>query len=205
MEPHPSSVIDSAEKTQQGPKQGLGPSRSNPGLGRRLLIGAGLGLVACGAILFGVVPEATRTIIWQHMGAYAHPHAPRLDLVLDAPVSVKLHMMGAVLAMVIGTGLLLGVKGNLTHRILGWTWSGFMILTAISSFFIHLINPHGLSLIHGLSAWVIVAVPFGIYAARRKQVQQHARTMSALFMGGLVVAGLFTLMPGRLMWQIFFG
>lgn len=33
----------------------------------------------------------------------------------------------------------------------------------------------------------------------------HRRMMTGLFIGGLVIAGALTFLPGRLMWQVFFG
>ena len=44
-----------------------------------------------------------------------------------------------------------------------------------------------------------------VYAARRHRVAAHRRAMTGMFVGGLIVAGAFTFLPGRLMWAIFFG
>lgn len=44
-----------------------------------------------------------------------------------------------------------------------------------------------------------------IYAVRRGKVQAHRRAMTGMFVGGLLVAGALTFLPGRLMWAIFFG
>lgn len=41
--------------------------------------------------------------------------------------------------------------------------------------------------------------------AKTHKVRLHAWMMTGLFVGGLVVAGLFTFIAGRLMWRIFFG
>jgi uncharacterized membrane protein len=60
-------------------------------------------------------------------------------------------------------------------------------------------------LIHLLSGWVIVALPMAIYAIRRGNVRAHRRHMAAIFVAGLVVAGAFTFIPGRFMFQFFFG
>jgi uncharacterized membrane protein len=35
-------------------------------------------------------------------------------------------------------------------------------------------------------------------------VQAHRRAMTGMFVGGLIVAGALTFLPGRLMWAIFF-
>ena len=42
-------------------------------------------------------------------------------------------------------------------------------------------------------------------AARRHNVARHKRTMMGLFGGALIIAGLFALMPGRIMHAVIFG
>lgn len=130
----------------------------------------------------------------------------RIDITpfLDAAFVVKLHVLGAVSAFVIGIVLLRGVKGSGLHRKLGYTWVAAMGLAAISSFFITGLNGHNYSFIHGISAWTVVALPMAVAAARRKNIRKHARGMTSAFVGGLLVAGLFTFLPGRMMWSIFF-
>jgi uncharacterized membrane protein len=45
----------------------------------------------------------------------------------------------------------------------------------------------------------------GIWRVRTGNIRAHGRTMAALFVGGLIIAGAFTFLPGRLMWAVFFG
>jgi uncharacterized membrane protein len=139
------------------------------------------------------------------LAAFAHPHAPNLALLGHVSPVIVVHLCFAVVAFAIGFIQLLGPKGTMMHRILGWTWVVMMMTVAISSFFIHAINPKGFSLIHILSVIVVCALPVGVYAARRHNIDLHKRTMRNVFLGGLVVAGLFTFFPGRLIWQMFFG
>lgn len=132
-------------------------------------------------------------------------HAPDLSLLGQAPPAIQLHVAAAMIAFLIGAVLLAGVKGTRLHRMLGWTWVAAMAVTALSSLFIHRINPGGFSLIHFLSGWTLVALPMAVYAARRRRIAAHRRSMVSIFVGGLMVAGLFTFMPGRLMWAMVFG
>ena len=99
----------------------------------------------------------------------------------------------------------IGVKGNVAHRTLGWAWVLLMLTTAVSAFFIRTLNPGHLSFIHLLAGWTVVVAPLGVFFARTHNVARHRRTMTGLFVGGLIIAGLFAFMPGRLMWQMFFG
>jgi len=95
-------------------------------------------------------------------------------------------------------------KGTQIHRRLGWLWVLCMASTAISSFFLVGLNGNQFSWIHGLSAWTIIILPFAVVAARRHNVKSHARHMRGMFLGGMLIAGLFTFLPGRLMWSLFF-
>jgi len=79
------------------------------------------------------------------------------------------------------------------------------VTAAVSSLFIQLINHGHLSYIHLLSGWTILTLPIAVALARRHKVKQHARMMTGLFTGGLILAGLFAFFPGRLMWSLFFG
>lgn len=136
------------------------------------------------------------------------PHAPDWRLLLTSPPAIQIHVAAALTALAIGIVLLIGVKGNRLHRMLGWTWVLAMATTAVSSFFIHRLNPGGpggFSLIHLLSGWTVIALPMAVHAARRHRIADHRRAMTGMFVGGLIVAGAFTLLPGRLMWAIFFG
>lgn len=130
----------------------------------------------------------------------------RVDLspLLEIAPVLQAHIAGAVLSFAIGTILLLGVKGRTFHRVLGYTWIVTMAVTAISSLFLTGLNGDRYSLIHLLSGWTIIVLPMGLAAARRRNIAQHRKTMTGLFMGGMLIAGLFTFLPGRLMWSLFF-
>ena len=51
----------------------------------------------------------------------------------------------------------------------------------------------------------LVALPFAVRHARRHDVQQHRWTMIGIFTGALVIAGVFTFVPGRIMHAVLFG
>jgi uncharacterized membrane protein len=42
-----------------------------------------------------------------------------------------------------------------------------------------------------------VALPRAVIAARRGNIGAHRNTMRGIYIGGCIVAGLFTLLPGR--------
>ena len=81
-----------------------------------------------------------------------------------------------------------------------------MLVVCISSFFIHEIRMWGeWSPIHLLSVYTLIMVPVAVMAARRHVVERHRRGVLGLFFGALVIAGLFTFWPGRIMHAVVFG
>ena len=125
---------------------------------------------------------------------------------LDAAPAIPLHAFAAMTAFALGVVQFTAPKGTLPHRTLGWIWVGLMAAVAISSFWIHQIKLIGpWSLIHLLSIFTLVTVPLGVWAAHRHRVADHRRAMISIFCGALVVAGLLTLLPGRIMHTVVFG
>lgn len=120
---------------------------------------------------------------------------------LTAGPAVHIHLAATILALLLGIVMLVGRKGTLPHRTLGWIWTGLMLTAAISSFWVTGIRG-GFSPIHGLSLLVLGAVPAAVYAARRHRVVTHRKAMISLFFGALVIPGLFTLLPGRLLGRL---
>ena len=113
---------------------------------------------------------------------------------------VALHLAAALLALVAGGFVMARRKGTPLHRLLGWSFVVLMAVAALSSAFIrdtHLPNIAGYTPIHVLTALTLVALPRGLWQIRRGDVRGHRQTMKALFVGGCLVAGLFTLLPGR--------
>ena len=123
---------------------------------------------------------------------------------VEASLMVKLHVLGAVTAFSIGVVLLRGVKGTGMHRKLGYAWVAAMALAAVSSFFLTGLNGNHFSFIHGLSAWTVIGLPMAVASARSKNIRKHSRDMTNIFTGGLMVAGLFAFLPGRMLWSVFF-
>jgi len=59
--------------------------------------------------------------------------------------------------------------------------------------------------IHLLSIFTLITVPLGVWRAHRHQVADHRLIMTLVFSGALVIAGLFTLLPGRIVHAVLFG
>ena len=122
-----------------------------------------------------------------------------------APLPIQVHAYAALGAFALGTVQLLGIKGTTRHRALGYTWAAMMLIVAVSSFWIHDMRIWGpWSPIHLLSILTLVMLPLGLWYAHNHRVRGHRLTMTGLFLGALVIAGILTLVPGRIMHKVLF-
>ncbi|MEZ5774972.1 MAG: DUF2306 domain-containing protein [Hyphomicrobiaceae bacterium] len=129
-----------------------------------------------------------------------------LQPLLDADLVIRVHTFAAMAAFGLGLVQIVAPKGTLPHRTLGWIWVALMAAVAGASFFIHELRLWGpWSPIHLLSIFVLVSLWLGVTRARRHNVDGHRKAMLGVFIGGLVIAGFFTFMPGRIMHQVLFG
>jgi uncharacterized membrane protein len=115
-----------------------------------------------------------------------------------------IHLAAVVPAVVIGVVQLASKKGTRPHKVLGWIWVLAMMVAAVSSFWIiELRKSAGFSVIHLLSAWVLISLSAAIWFIRRGNVRAHKRFMVGTLLG-LAGAGLGALMPGRFVSQLLF-
>ena len=125
---------------------------------------------------------------------------------LEAAPAIPLHAFAAMAAFALGLVQFAAPKGTLPHRTLGWIWVVLMAIVAVSSFWIHQIRLVGpWSPIHLLSIFTPIMLVLGVWHARRHKVRGHKITMISIFAGALVIAGLFTFVPGRIMHAVVFG
>ena len=118
---------------------------------------------------------------------------------------IPLHAVAAMAAIILGGVQFYMKKGGILHKLIGRTWIGLMVVVSVSSFFIHKIELWGAySPIHLLSAWTIFSLGLAIYYVRVGNIKRHKQVMIALYGFALLLTGLFTLMPGRVMHQIVF-
>jgi len=124
---------------------------------------------------------------------------------LDAPLAIQIHVAAVIPAAILGPYMFWARKGTPVHKLLGKVWLGLMVVAALSSFFIHTIDLLlGLSPIHLLSAYVLYGSWKAIAAARAHRIREHRLNVVGMYAGGIILAGGFTLLPGRLMHEIVF-
>src|ERR1700681_2485655 len=125
---------------------------------------------------------------------------------LEATPAIQIHAFAAMSAFALGIVQMAAPKGTLPHRTLGWIWVTLMLVVSVTAFFIHQIRSWGeWSPIHLLAIFTLIMLPVAVFAAHRHDVAGHRRAMIGLFVGALLIAGLFTFVPGRIMHAVAFG
>ncbi|MFK7836571.1 MAG: DUF2306 domain-containing protein [Sulfitobacter sp.] len=130
----------------------------------------------------------------------------RLDPLLNASPVIQFHTALAVAAIALTLAIFSLRRGTRLHKSLGRIWVVAMALVAISSFGISQLRMIGpLSPIHLLSVYVLVQLFFAIRAARQGDIARHQSIMRGMVWGALVVAGAFTFLPGRTLFEVISG
>lgn len=162
-----------------------------------------LTIAALASVAFGVWIVSRNGDAIARNAAQARLHPPDLAMLLAEQPIVVAHVQLALAALALGPVLLMGRKGAAFHRMAGWTWVVLMGATAASTFLI-VGDDHRYSFIHGMSAVTLGLLPFAVHAARTHAVRRHRALMLWLYWLMLVGAAVFTLVPGRLIWRLFF-
>jgi uncharacterized membrane protein len=122
---------------------------------------------------------------------------------------IAIHVTAAIGAVVTGPVALWARKGRLQrpklHRAFGYAWVTLMIITAISALFIsggRLPNIAGFSPIHLLVPVVLVGLTGSFIMLARGNIAGHRKIMQRLYIGACLVAGGFTLLPGRFLGEL---
>ncbi len=123
----------------------------------------------------------------------------------NAPLAVKIHVATVVPAALIGAVQLVLPKGTPSHRVRGYIFMALMLTAATAAIFVRSLNSGGFSLIHLFIPLTYFGVASGLWSIRRGNVRRHASAMIGLYVGAILIAGLLTLAPGRIMHSIFFG
>lgn len=155
----------------------------------RALIGmVGAGLTALSAVAL------------VRLGAgYAPAHSGLKDL------AVLVHVTSVVPAVPLGAWMMLARKGTPRHKSLGKVWVLLMVLTALSALFIRTANGGEFSFIHLFVPLTLHGAWKTISTARRGDIAAHKRALVQMYLGALVIPGLFAFLPDRMMGMGLFG
>ena len=131
---------------------------------------------------------------------------------LAAPFAVQLHVFTVVPAFFLGTWLIFfSRKGAPRHRAIGYVYLTLMTITAITALFIHeipaidIVFGFGFGPIHIFSVVTLWGVVGALRGAWTHNIKMHRSSMLGVYIGGILIAGTFAFLPGRIMHALVFG
>lgn len=126
--------------------------------------------------------------------------------------TIAIHMSLALTAVALGPVALWARLGRTTrprlHRAMGYAWVTGMLGAALTGLFIrdfHLPNIGGYTPIHLLIPLTLLSLYRSFRYLAAGNVQGHRRSMQWLYFNACIVAGAFTLLPGRHLGQQVWG
>ncbi len=127
-----------------------------------------------------------------------------IEPLINAPLILKVHIATAAVAVLVGATQLISKKGTKFHFYRGWLWVFLMAIVALTAMILPERRQSTYILTTTLTVWLVVGLPLGIWAIKRGNIMLHRAFMLGLYAGGLIIALVFTLTPGRLLYKIFF-
>tara|TARA_B110000014_G_C20082250_1_gene565659 strand:- start:105 stop:509 length:405 start_codon:yes stop_codon:yes gene_type:complete len=131
---------------------------------------------------------------------------------------IYVHAFFALAAVPVGLNIFFKKKGTKQHRFIGRVWVSFLLIVSFTGLFITspmtdtVFNPRFYSWIHLLIPFTVGNLIYSVWSIRQfkktkleKHKNAHIRSMVGVYFGALIVAGAFTLMPGRMFHEIIFG
>ena len=125
---------------------------------------------------------------------------------------IYIHATLALLAVPLGLYIFLTKTGTKQHRMHARIWVIFLIIVSLTAIFIQTINPGQYSWIHLLIPFTLVSLIYSIWNIKKykktkieRYKYSHMYSMIGVYVGALLIAGAFTLMPGRFFHHILFG
>ena len=134
----------------------------------------------------------------------------QLSPLLEAVPPIPSHALAAGLALAMGLWPFLAGRpaaGNAArHGVVGYIFVASLAYVALSGFFINEIRTFGpFSGLHVFSVVTLAGLAKAVLAAKDRKIQAHRRAMAVIFISALLVTGLFTLLPGRVMHAVVSG
>lgn len=127
--------------------------------------------------------------------------------------AIAIHVTAALGALALGPVALWARRSRAQrpqlHRAAGYAWVTLMVITALSALFIRDGAPlprwNGFSPIHLLVPVTLGSLVLAFVALARSNIRLHRGTMIGLYFGACVTAGVFTLLPDRMLGQMLWG
>ena len=127
------------------------------------------------------------------------------DVIANAPLVIQIHIWTGCIALALGIVMWARPKGTRGHKLIGRAFLVLMLITAITAIFIRLINDGKFSFIHIFVPITFLGVWQAVYHIRRGNLKRHKSAVKGMFFGALLIPGVLSFLPGRLMWHAIFG
>ncbi|TNF58625.1 MAG: DUF2306 domain-containing protein [Burkholderiales bacterium] len=139
---------------------------------------------------------------------------------MDMTPTIAIHLSATLSAVLVGPVALWARRGHADgpkggqrphvrlHRAAGYAWVTLMLIAALSALFIRdfrLPNIAGYTPIHLLIPLTLGSLVVALRALHLGQIRRHRRWMTSLYVSACLVAGAFTLLPGRYLGQRVWG
>jgi uncharacterized membrane protein len=125
--------------------------------------------------------------------------------IAEAPLAIQFHLATILPAFVLGTWLIFAsLKGSRPHRALGAAYMVLMLVSATAAIFIQQVRPGAFSWLHLFVLLTYWSISRSLWCLRHGNIAGHQRSMLGLYIGGLLIAGGLTFLPGRIMYRLFF-
>lgn len=128
-----------------------------------------------------------------------------LEPLLNASPVIQVHVWAAFIALGLGVVMWMRPKGTRQHKIIGRGFVVFMLVVSFTAIFIRQINAGHFSWIHVFVPVTIIGAWQAIANIRNGNIKGHKRAVKGMFFGALLIPGVFSFLPGRLMWHVVFG
>jgi len=127
-------------------------------------------------------------------------------------IIIYIHAFFALTAVPLGLYIFLTRKGTTKHKLFGRIWVAWLLTISLTAIFIQEITPGEYSFIHLLIPLTIGSLIYSIWSIKKfkktklkKYKKSHMSSMIGVYVGALILAGAFTLLPGRLFYEVLFG
>ena len=127
------------------------------------------------------------------------------DPIFSASPVIQIHLAAALLALITGGIMWRRPKGTPSHKLMGRFFIVLMLVTAASAIFIQEINKGHYSWIHIFVPITLYTIVSALWAIKNRNITRHKQAVKALYFYALIIPGVFTLMPGRRLFAVFFG
>jgi uncharacterized membrane protein len=122
----------------------------------------------------------------------------------SAPVAIQWHVATVLSAAVLGAAQLVRRKGTRSHRQIGYVFVALVLATCLSTWFIRT-PAGGFTWLHLFIPATLFELGLAFWFLLRGNIRGHQLAMQFLCVASLGIAGALTLLPGRIMHQIFIG